>query len=120
MDAEAEAWLSDIAGGRRLYATVRDALLPLGHFDVRVTRSQIAFVHRVGFAWLWRPGLWLRHPATELVLSIALPRHERSHRFKQVVQPTPGRWMHHLPVTAADDVDAEVRTWLAEAYDAAG
>ena len=34
---------------------------------------------------------------------------------REVVQPTPGRWMHHLELGDPDDVDAEVVRWLEEA-----
>jgi hypothetical protein len=36
-----------------------------------------------------------------------------------VVTPYPGRWMHHLEVHDATDLDPEVAGWLASAYDAA-
>jgi hypothetical protein len=51
---------------------------------------------------------------------VALDRELPSARWKEVVQPASGRWMHHLEVNAAAEVDEEVATWLAEAYRAAG
>jgi hypothetical protein len=53
------------------------------------------------------------------VLSIALSRRVDSSRFKEVVQPSRGVWMHHLELNTAGDVDAEVTAWLREAFDAA-
>jgi hypothetical protein len=54
------------------------------------------------------------------VLSLGLPTCLDSPRFKEVVEPTPGRWMHHLEVPDPAVLDAEVAGWLAAAYDAAG
>jgi hypothetical protein len=54
------------------------------------------------------------------VLSVALPREVADPRWKEVVHPSPGVWMHHLELHSPAEVDDEVRAWLAEAYDAAG
>ncbi len=84
---------------------------------VRATKSQVAFRRRRGFAYIWRPGQYLRNPGAEVVLSIALHRQISSERFKEVVQPAPTVWMHHLEITSVDDVDREVEAWLLEAAD---
>lgn len=34
----------------------------------------------------------------------------------QAVEPYPGRWTHHLLLTAPEDVDGLLAAWLAEAY----
>jgi hypothetical protein len=65
------------------------------------------------------PGMWLRHPSAETVLSIALGRQDRSPRFKQIVHPSWRVWMHHLELNDAADIDAEVVGWLREAYEQA-
>lgn len=86
--------------------------------DVRVTRSQVALRNRTDFAYLWYPG---RYVGSEVpaVLSLALPERLDSPRFKQVGQPSPHVWMHHLELTGPDDLDDEVVGWLREAYEAA-
>ena len=91
----------------------------LGAADVRVTRSQVAYRRRRAFAWTWLPGRWLRSPGAEVVLSVSLRRRDDSARWKEVVNPAPGRWMHHLEIRAAADLDDEVAAWLAEAWTAA-
>lgn len=93
---------------------------PLGAPEVRVTRSQVAYRRRRAFAWTWLPGRWLRAPAADVVLSIALPRRDESPRWKEVVHPSGRWWMHHLEIRAEDDLDDEVAAWLAEAWSAAG
>ena len=102
-----------------IFDAVRTAVDAFGPADLRTSRSQVAIARRRGFAWLWMPGRWLRHPAAETVLSIALARHERSPRFKQTVHPSPRIWMHHLELNGAADIDDEVVKWLREAYEAA-
>jgi hypothetical protein len=92
----------------------------LGPATVRLTSAQIALRRRIGFAWLWLPGRWLARPRAEVVLSIGLRTHVASPRFKEVVEPYPGRWMHHLEVPGIDQLDDEVAGWLASAFDAAG
>jgi hypothetical protein len=62
------------------------------------------------------PGMWLRHPTTETVLSIALARHHRSPRFKEVVHPSRRVFMHHLELNHPAEIDAQVVGWLREAY----
>jgi hypothetical protein len=92
----------------------------LGPATVRLTTAQVALRRRIGFAWLWLPGRWLAHPDAEIVLSIGLRSRLDSPRFKEVVEPYPGRWMHHLEVHRIDDLDDEAAGWLAAAFDAAG
>ncbi|WP_327189418.1 DUF5655 domain-containing protein [Streptomyces xinghaiensis] len=87
--------------------------------EVRVSKSQVAFRRRRGFAYLWVPGRYLRAPAAEVVLSIVLGRHDPSPRFKEVSHPTSRHWIHHLEVHSLDEIDDEVAGWLVEAADRA-
>ena len=96
---------------RRILAVVES----LGPFDLRVTKSQVAFRRKRGFAYVWMPGQYLRHPTAEVVLSIALDRPLTSTRFKEVAHPAPAQWMHHLEIHDVTDIDAEVGTWLRDA-----
>lgn len=107
------------AVGLRLYEAIASAVADLGPHEVRVSRSQVAFRRRRGFAYLWRPGRYVRS-SVPAVLSLALPRELVSHRFKEVVHPSARVWMHHLELDDAAQVDAEVVGWLAEAYAGAG
>lgn len=91
-----------------------------GPTEVRTTTSQVALRRRRGFACVWLPVRYLIRPAAHVVLSIALPRTIQSPRWKEVVHPGPGVWMHHLEICATDDLDKEVADWLREAWRAAG
>ena len=69
---------------------------------------------------MWWPARYLKSDVPA-VLSIALPRRlEHSRRFKEVVNPAPGVWMHHLELRSIADLDDEVAGWLGEAREEAG
>lgn len=49
-----EAWFEGRdPRSRPLYEAVRAAVAAVGPAQIRVTRSQIAFRRRLGFAWVW-------------------------------------------------------------------
>lgn len=106
------------AESRRIFDAVATAISSLGPVQCRVTKSQIAFRRRIGFAWVWMPVQYLGRGAP-LVLSVALRRRDGSARWKEIVETAPGRFMHHLELRAAGEVDAQVLAWLAEAWEAA-
>lgn len=122
--APAEITREEFFAGHSQAARVDDAVRALleriGPHEVRVTRSQVAFRHRTGFAYLWLPGRWLRQPTSEVVLSMALRRPDPSPRFKQVAHPAARVWVRHLEVRSLEDLDPEVEGWLREAYESAG
>lgn len=112
-----EEWLADHPEAVPVFDRVCALLEPARPYDVRATKSQIAFRRRRGFAYLWLPGMYVASDA--VVVSVALARHIDSDRFKEVVQPRPGLWMHHLEVRDPPELDVEVGDWLLEAADAA-
>jgi hypothetical protein len=114
-----EEFFDDCPGGLALYRLVERAAADIGEAAVRVTKSQIAFRRRRGFAHLWRPDRYVRS-SVPVVLALALPRDLRSPRVKAVAHPTRSLWMHHVELSDAAQVDEEIRGWLAEAYDDAG
>jgi Domain of unknown function (DUF5655) len=109
--------------GMAVFERVRsalDAMEELGPIEVRVTKTQVAFRRKRGFAYVWLPGQHLRNPDAEVVLSFALGRRDSSSRFKEVSHPSDKHWMHHLEVQDMGDVDDEVVQWLREAAERAG
>jgi hypothetical protein len=105
--------------GAAVFGWTSGVVAGMGPAVVRLTATQVAFRHRIGFAWLWLPGAWLAHPEAEVVLSLALRHRLDSPRWKQVVEPYPGRWMHHLEVRDLAALDDELAGWVAAAYAAA-
>lgn len=87
----AEGLFAGHPDGRAVYRAVAEVVRGLGECEERVSNSQVAFRRVRGFAYVWRPGQYLRS-TVPAVLSIALP----------------------------GEVDDEVRDWLGRAYEAAG
>lgn len=67
----------------------------------------------------WAPGQYLHDDPAPLVVTVALDHHDASPRWKEVVEPHPGTFVHHLEVRRVADIDDEVGTWLRAAWDAA-
>jgi len=105
---------------RALFDAVRAMVESLGDAEMRVTKSEVAFARRTTFALTWMPEQYLRRPAAPLVLTLSLLRRDPSPRFKQIVEPRPGRFTHHLELYSTKDLDDEVLRWLREAWEQAG
>jgi hypothetical protein len=104
---------------RQIFDAVRGAMEALGPVEMRISKSQISFRRRISFAWVWIPGRYLRGTYAPLVLTLSLRSRSNSPRWKEIVEPYPGRFTHHLELYSADNIDAEVREWLKEAWLAA-
>jgi hypothetical protein len=114
-----DEFFSGYGESRRIFDALHDAIAALGPVEVRVTKSQVAFRRRKAFAWAWVPEKYLRRALAPLVLTLSFPKRNRSPRWKQIVEPAPGRFTHHLELRAASEIDPKVRLWLREAWDAA-
>ena len=101
---------------RRIFETVRRAADAIGPTELVVTKSQIAFRHRKAFAWVWMPAQYLRRKSAPLVLTFSFRSRDASPRWKQIVEPTPGRFTHHLELYSVADVDDQVCNWLRDAW----
>ena len=112
--------LDDFFDGRNesrlIFDTLRDAVDAVGQAELRVTKSQVAFRRRRAFAWAWMPSTYLHGRHAPLVLTISLRRRDSSPRWKEIVEPAPGRFTHHLELHSTTDIDDEVRAWLQEAW----
>ena len=84
MPAAAEEFFAGHPDGLAVYRAVAEAVSGLGECEERVSKSQVAFRRVRGFAYVWRPGQYLRS-TVPAVLSIALPAQLESARIKQVV-----------------------------------
>ena len=105
---------------RQIFEAVRQAVATIGLAEVVISKSQVAFRRRRIFARLWIPAQYLHRPAASLVLTLGFPSRDPSPRWKQIVEPAPGRFTHHLELTSPAEVDAEVCRWLQAAWTAAG
>ncbi len=101
---------------RRLFDVVLSVIKTIGPVELRVTKSQIAFRQSKNFAWVWIPGKYLHGKTAPLVLTASFRRRDTSARWKEIVEPSPGRFTHHLELYSVNDIDNEVRNWLQEAW----
>ncbi len=105
---------------KQLFDKIRSAITVIGQAEVRVTKSQIAFRRQRAFAWVWMPGRYLQGDVAPLVLTVGLRRRDASPRWKEIVEPVPGRYTHHLELHAVAEIDGEIRDRLREAWELAG
>ena len=104
---------------RRLFNGVRATIESFGPVSIRIGKSQVSFRGRRAFAWAWIPDRYLHGKHAPLVLTVSLNRRDTSARWKETVEPVPGRFNHHLELRALAEIDAEVEGWLREAWEAA-
>jgi hypothetical protein len=97
---------------KQIFDVVLAAAEGYGPVETRVSISQVALVHGKPFAWLWIPGKYLKRNLAPLVLTFSFRYRDSSKRWKQVVEPYPGRFTHHLELYSPGDVDDQVREWL--------
>ena len=50
-----------------------------------------------------------------LLISLGLDRPIQSPRIRDVSQPYPGRWTHHILIGSAEELDEELLSWLRQA-----
>lgn len=115
-DRAVEEYFAGSPLGLALYRAVAAAIATIGTAQIRVTKSQIAFRRRKGFAYVWRPDRVLRTDVPA-VLSFPLPERLDSARFKSVVNPARNVWMHHIELRDVSQIDAQLRAWLTTAYE---
>jgi hypothetical protein len=101
---------------RQLFEAVYRAVAASGPVELRVSKSQIAFRRKKAFAWVWIPGRYLRSKTAPLVLTLSFPNRSASPRWKEIVEPYPRRFTHHLELYSSEEVDAEVVDWLQQAW----
>jgi hypothetical protein len=104
---------------RVLFEALRAVIDAVGPTEVRVSKSQVAFRRRKTVALAWIPGTYLRREAAPLVLTLSFRERDASPRWKQIVEPAPGRFTHHLELHSVEDLDGQVRAWLSKAWEEA-
>ena len=102
-----------------IHMAVAQAIARIGPAETRVSKSQVGFLRHHLFAATWMPRRYLKGDHAPLVLSVFLRRPHESPRWKEVVEPAPGRFTHHLELHSADEVDGFVEQALREAWDGA-
>jgi hypothetical protein len=113
-----DQFFSGYEESRRIFDALRAAIETLGTMEIRVAKSQVAFRRRKAFAWAWVPDRYLGGGHAPLVLTLSFAERNPSPRWKQIVEPAPGRFTHHLELTSESEIDGEVRGWLQAAWEA--
>jgi hypothetical protein len=105
---------------KRLFEAIFSVIQSIGPSGLRVTKSQVALCRTKAFAWAWIPEKYLHRNSAPLVLTLGFRHKDPSPRWKEIVEPKPGRFTHHLEIYSTDDIDEQVRGWLQEAWIDAG
>ena len=101
---------------RQLFDTVYSMVDEIGPVEIRVTKSQISLRRKKPFAWVWMPSKYLRGEVAPLVLTFVFHRKDASSRWKEIVEPSPVHFTHHLDLFSVIDIDDQVRDWMLEAW----
>lgn len=120
-----EIWMGDTLfffqgheGAMALYETfVQKLEKTVGEVRVKVSKTQIAFANRYQFAFISFAKVCRAkdRPENYMVVTFGLDHREDSPRIHMAVEPYPGRWTHHVQVSAPEELDEELMGWLKEA-----
>lgn len=102
-----------------IFDAVRSAMEVIGPTELRVSKSQVAFWRRKSVASVWLPAQYLHGKTAPLVLTFSFRGRDPSPRWKEIVEPAPGHFTHHLELYSIAEVDNEVGNWLRDAWAAA-
>ena len=116
MTAEVLAFLGGAPGPISLFEAWEEAVLACGESAMKVSKTQISWGNPLQFAVLSQPRRAAQRRTGALLATLGLGRRVEHPRILQAVEPYPGRWTHHLLLTAPEDVDGLLAAWLAEAY----
>lgn len=85
--------------------------------QVKVQKTQISFYNRHLFACVsfLRVKRKKDLPPAYLVVTVGLARRLDSPRVAAAVEAYPGRWTHHIVVSAPEQIDGELMGWVQEA-----
>jgi hypothetical protein len=94
---------------RALFDAVVAAIREIGPVEILPEKTRIAFHVRMSFAQLTPRRGWLDG-------HVVLARRLDSPRFRSVQTFSPRNHLHVFRIAALEEIDAEFRSWLAEAY----
>ena len=84
---------------------------------IKVQKTQISFYnqHLFACASFLRVKRKKDLPPAYLVVTVGLARRLDSPRVAAAVEAYPGRWTHHIVVSAPEQIDGELMGWVQEA-----
>ncbi len=107
-----EAFFSEYFRSRIIYNALVCFIETLGPFKMKVMKSQIVFYNRKSFARVWIPGKYLQGSHAPLVITFSFDFKDVSGRWKEIVEPKPGIFTHHLELFSKSNIDSQVQQWL--------
>ena len=105
-------------GAYPLYCAFAERLFRLlPETTLRVQKTQITFCNPRVFACVsfLRVRRKEQLPKDYFVLTLGLPKRLESPRVAAAVEPCPGRWTHHIVVSAPEQLDRELFCWVEQA-----
>ncbi|MDO4516521.1 MAG: DUF5655 domain-containing protein [Bacillota bacterium] len=84
---------------------------------IKVTKTQISFSNRRGFAFVsFLPVRKAKdRPETYLTVTFGLGYRKDAPRIDGAVESYPNRWTHHVMVSSLQEIDGELMGWVREA-----
>ena len=101
-----------------LYAAFRGSVLDnLPDTRIEAKKTQISFFNRHLFAAVSFTPVRKAKDRSDpfLTITFGLPYRKESPRIDAAVEPYPHRWTHHVMIGAAEEIDDELLSWIAEA-----
>ena len=105
-----------------MYERLENAILTrIPDVKIKVAKTKITFANKRGFAFVSfnpcrkandRPAVWM-------TVTFGLGCRKGSSRIDVATEPYPGRWMHHVMVGSAEEIDEELLSWIQEAAELA-
>jgi hypothetical protein len=94
---------------RALFETMVEAIRAIGPVRVLPEKTRIAFQVRMSFAQVTPRTKWLDG-------HLVLARRLEHPRFRRLETISPRNHVHFFRLTSPEEIDAQFRAWLAEAY----
>ena len=117
INKEVEAFFAGKPETKALFMAVERKIRAIGPAIITVTKTQISFATRTQFAWVWMPQPTDRkRPLHSLVLSFSCGRQIVHDQIVEAIEPSPGRWTHHIIIAEEADLTVAVDAWMREAY----
>lgn len=101
-----------------LYAAFRSSVIDnLPDTRIEAKKTQISFFNRHLFAAVSFTPVRKAKDRSDpfLTITFGLPYRKESPRIDAAVEPYPHRWTHHVMIGAAEEIDDELLSWIAEA-----
>ena len=118
-----------ISGDELFFFNEKPAALPLyeafaqrifaeiDNVTVKVQKTQVSFSNKHNFAFVsFLPARRAKErPETYITVTFGLHYKKGSPRIDAASEPYPNRWIHHMLIASAEEIDDELMGWIKEA-----